>query len=71
MTGTMNYLFSAQCANERLVLVNILVGKSSSFSAPHHADVFGMEVLRLMAIHSMVLTICPFTLVVRKTNKSL
>ena len=37
---TVNDLFSAQCAKEGLVLVNILVGKSSTFSTPHHFDVF-------------------------------
>ena len=32
--GTVNDLFSGQCAKERLFLFNILVGKSSPFSAP-------------------------------------
>ena len=35
----MTYL-AHSALRKRLVLVNILVGKSSSFSAPHHADVF-------------------------------
>ena len=33
-TNTVNDLFSAQCAKERLFLFNFLVGKSSPFSAP-------------------------------------
>ena len=33
-------LFSAQCAKESLVLVNILVEKSFPFCAPCQADVF-------------------------------
>ena len=37
---TVNDLFSAQCPKEKLFLVNILVEKSSPFSASHHADVF-------------------------------
>ena len=44
---TVNDLFSAQCPKERLVLVNILVEKSSPFSAPHHADqCFSTEVVK-------------------------
>ena len=37
--STINDLFSTHCAEERLVLVNILMEKSSPFSEPHHAEV--------------------------------
>ena len=47
-------LFRAQCTKDRLVLVNILVEKSSPFSAPHHADVFPQNFVKAISMGTSI-----------------